>query len=151
MLIKSICDEAVSESTFVIVEGRIDYGSIDEDKFARIFVSKEYGGFVLHFFGKVTVVDIQFFYSFPVVVALLLFLCELMERHLHDINLCLHNRIFYFLLDLVILCFLSLGLDLFGVLLIIETIGLQNRNQLRVILFGKEAEIEDIDWLYVSC
>ena len=97
MLVEGICYETVSEAAFVIVEGRIDDGAIDEDKFTCIFVSIEDGGFVLYFLGKVTVVDIQFFYSFPVVVVtFLLFLCELMERHLHDIDLCLHNRIFYF-------------------------------------------------------
>ena len=152
VLVECVCDKAVSESALVVVEGRIDDGSIDEDKFARIFVSIEDGRFVLYFFGKVTIVDIQLFHSFPVVVAaLLLFFGKLMERHLDDIDLCLHNRVFYLLLDLVVLCLLNFGLDLFGALLIVEPIGLEDRNQLGVKLLGKQTEIEDVDWLQIGC
>lgn len=147
MLVKSVGDEAVPKSTFVIVEGWINDGPINEYKFSRIFVSVEDGRLVLHFFGEVTIVDIQLFYFFPVVVALLLLFGKLMERHLDDINLCLHNSTLNFLFYLVVLGLLSLGLDLFGVLLIVEPIDLEDRNQLGVKLLGKETEVEDIGWL----
>lgn len=74
-----------------------------------------------------------------------------MKRHLDDIHLSLQNCILNFLLDLIVLGLLRLGLDLFGVLLIVESIGLEDRNQLGVKLLGEEAEVEDVGWLEVCC
>lgn len=142
MLIESVGDEAIPESTFVVVEGWIHYGPIDEDKFTCVLVPVEDGRLVFHFFGEVTIVDIQLFHFFPVVaVTLLLLLGKLMERHLYNIHLCLYNRTLNFQLDLVVFGLLGLGLDLFGVLLIVKPIGLEYRNQLGVKLLGKETQV----------
>lgn len=58
VFVECVGDKAIPKSAFVVVKSRIDNGSIDEDKFACIFISVENGRFILQFFGEVAVVDI---------------------------------------------------------------------------------------------
>ena len=85
ILIKSVGDETISKTAFVVVESRVNNGPIYEDYFISIFVSIKDSRPILYLFVEVGVINVKLIDFLP--SPILSFLCEFMKWNFDDVNL----------------------------------------------------------------